>query len=66
MNRRNGFAALAFAVLSVQAQSSQAPAAEVAKVISADDCTSERVGNTIAASASGNRSPESVSPHLSG
>src|SRR5436853_3267226 len=54
MNRRNGFAvALAFAVLSVQTQSSQAPAAEVAKVISADDCTSERVGNTIAASAIG-------------
>src|SRR5436190_6856911 len=54
MNRRNGFAVvLAFAVLSVKAQSSQAPATEAAKVISADDCTSERLGNTIPASAIG-------------
>ena len=54
MNRRNGFAVvLAFALLSVKAQSSQAPATEAAKVISADDCTSERLGNTIPASAIG-------------
>jgi pimeloyl-ACP methyl ester carboxylesterase len=54
MNRRNGFAVLlAFMVLSSKAVSSQAPAAEAAKVISAEDCTSERLGTTISASAIG-------------
>jgi hypothetical protein len=39
MNRRNGVAVLlAFMVLSSKAVSSQAPAAEAAKVISAEDC----------------------------
>lgn len=54
MNRRNGVAVLlAFMVLSSKAVSSQAPAAEAAKVISAEDCTSERLGTTISASAIG-------------
>ena len=54
MKRRNGFAVLlAFMVLSSKAVSSQAPAAEAAKVISAEDCTSERLGTTISASAIG-------------
>ena len=54
MNRRNGFAVLlAFVALSSKAVSSQAPAAEAAKVISAEDCTSERLGTTIPASSIG-------------
>jgi hypothetical protein len=54
MNRRNGFAVLlAFALLSSSAASSQAPSAEAAKAISAEDCTSERLGTTIPASAIG-------------
>src|SRR5947209_2141286 len=54
MNRRNGFAVvLVLAVLSVKAQSSQVPAAGAAKVISADDCTRDRLGTTVPASAIG-------------
>jgi len=54
MNRRNGFAVLlVFAALSSKAVSSQAPAVESTKVISAEDCTSERLGTAIPISAIG-------------
>ena len=54
MNRRYGFAVLlVFAALSSNAVSSQSPAAEAARVISAEDCTSERLGTKIPISAIG-------------
>ena len=54
MNHRNGFAVLlVFAALSSKAVSSQAPAVESTKVISAEDCTSERLGTAIPISAIG-------------
>jgi len=55
MNRRNRLAVLllVFAAFSAKAVSSQAPAVEAAKVISAEDCTSEHLGTTIPAAALG-------------